>query len=758
VATNKDWLDLSELLKKEARYHESLEALYVYRAQGGEMADHYIESCLFAIEVLNESVNCDLENMAVNTSSAESGISFYEGDMVYAVQRVDMDARFGIKGGLDSRPTSQIIAVKDESQNKKVTVRVSEGGDESFGFVSYAANGKVMVYVKSNFEANAGSIEEAHDGMALYYALADERGDWLEDRPFPYNSTEYANGFPFVSHDGNTLFYASDMPGGHGGFDLYASYFQNGNWTLPENLGPEVNTPGNDITPFVADGKLYFACDWLPGLGGFDVYSIRNVENEWRGLAHMGACVNSPSDDFGFVLDPLRNSAYFSSTRKGGKGHDDLYKIRNAASLKPIDLVSTESMKVPVIKTDNETGTESGSNGLVVSPVIKTVLAQSPDRKDYVLNDKLSSDIHIEVKNIDDIDKVRRQIEEMYGYERKADDYDRVRLTSNDLPNLNFEIADLNGEEPSFQRKGIELSSIDGISSSGVEYVSAIDFDELVVPEVREFHSEYQSHDLFVDEGILIDNLLESKEVEHIYVEENKTIEDIYSLDEAVEEYVASVEVELEMKDDMEEESFNYLLFDDAFISNLELAPQEKVFFIQLAALSSYTSNLDRFAHFKRYGNVYKVVTGGMVKIRLGYFRSEQEAVAVLRDIKKRGIREAFIVGDILDLDRMELIASPLDDQTGTLKNIVNNDLVLPYYSTYKVRVASYQYPSQFQTSDIADLGHIEHWTKGAWKIIVLSGYNSRAKAENVLEQCRLRGYGDAFVVQENNGTLERVE
>ena len=129
-----------------------------------------------------------------------------------------------------------------------------------------------------------------------------------------------------------------------------------------------------------------------------------------------------------------------------------------------------------------------------------------------------------------------------------------------------------------------------------------------------------------------------------------------------------------------------------------------------------------------------------------------------MEDLKKRGVREAFVVGDILDAQRMELLASPLDIDEGEVVNLSNEDLVPSYISKYKVRVASYQWPSQFHTSQIADLGHIEHWTKGPWKIILLSGYSTKGQAMEVLAKCQQRGFSDAYMVKDHNGTLQKIE
>ncbi|MDX1685259.1 MAG: hypothetical protein R3275_08475 [Saprospiraceae bacterium] len=686
--TNKDLLSLADLLKSQARYDESLQILEGYKERGGELADHYIESCRFAKRVVTEESRCDLENLALNTSSAETGVSFHKGELVYATHFVDLQSRFSIKGEMDNRPKAVLLSTPDgENVDHTDPLKVQDREGDSFGFVSYAANGRLMVYVKSEFKADASAVEKAYDGMALFYAVSDESGAWKDDIAFPFNSTEYDNGFPFVSDDGKSLFYSSDMPGGSGGFDIYVSHFENGNWTLPENLGPEVNTPGNEITPYLSDGKLYFASDWLPGLGGYDVYSIHNVDNHWMGLAHMGACVNSPADDFGFVMDPARKSAYFTSSRKGGKGYDDIYRIRDHNNISEIELVSTRAMEVP----------EIGSRRITQDRQIEGELIYKTD------GDLKQSDLSgqkMTVRERDDEDIVRLEL----LMHHKLDEAP-VQVSSNDLPQLNFDVIDLARE--------------------GTVELAPLEIDN------REMSETYPVASGLTKKGI-----------------------DIERKEEAIsEKMIDDIGLPSEVTD-----LSQYLIFDDPVIRNMVLVPQEKVYFIQIAALRLYTSDLDRFDHFKRYGNVYKVNTGGMVKIRIGYFRTQREAVSVLEDLKRRGIREAFVVGDILDAERMELLASPLDAEEGEIVNLSNDDLVPSYISKYKVRVASYQWPSRFQTSQIADLGHIEHWTKGPWKIILLSGYSTKEQALEVLEICKKRGYEDAYIVKDKEGTLKRIE
>lgn len=730
-ANNVDLLNLAHLLKMEARYDEAIEIFRRYEANDGEMASHFIESCEFAQAVLDAEVRCDLENMELNTSGAESGISFYKGDMVYATHRADLSSRFGIKGGSDNRPKAVLLSAEDNGN----PLRIADRDGDNFGFVSYSGNGRMMVYVKSDFRAQASGVDDAHNGMALYYARTTEEGVWEEDKAFPFNSTEYDNGFPFVSEDGNTLFYASDMPGGYGGYDLYVSKFKNGSWSIPVSLGSEVNTPGNEITPFLTEGKLYFASDWLPGLGGYDVYSIKNVNNQWQELAHMGACVNSPSDDFGFVVDPGQKSAYFTSTRLGGKGNDDLYKIGDVNSISEIDLVSTESMGLPIIRR-----VEGNKN---IEPAENINYVSESDLKG-------GGEIHLVVNDAGDVDKVEASLMKMRQLMHHKLEVEKPRMRSNDLPDLNFEVEqedNLGGEAPSIPSAPRTPMVVDKVQITKDVQIKGVDRDEMIksLPQLTKLEIEVPEEELEIevedtDHAINNEEVLAFSDTEIIELDELPAA--------TVENDNASEAIDLS----------RYMILDDPFITNMILAPQEKVYFIQIAALKSYTSNLDRFEHFRRYGNVYKVKTGGMVKIRIGYFKTQEEAVSVLEDLKKRGIREAFVVGDILDADRMDLLASPLDIEEGEVVNLSNGDLVPSYISKYKVRVASYQWPSQFQTSQIADLGHIEHWTKGPWKIILLSGYSTKGQAKDVLESCIQRGFSDAYMVKDQNGTLQKVD
>jgi hypothetical protein len=141
---------------------------------------------------------------------------------------------------------------------------------------------------------------------------------------------------PCLSADGDTLYFASDMPGGLGGMDLWycVKLPTNGRWGSPINLGTSVNTPGDEVFPTIdATGTLYFSSNRHPGMGGLDIFATKNVNGRWTAPRNMRSPVNSSADDYSYVVDIFNANlfgrtdtvGYFSSNRLGGQGGDDIY-------------------------------------------------------------------------------------------------------------------------------------------------------------------------------------------------------------------------------------------------------------------------------------------------------------------------------------------------------------------------------------------------------------------------------------------------
>src|SRR5690554_2858748 len=141
-------------------------------------------------------------------------------------------------------------------------------------------------------------------------------------------NTPYYEGTPSLSSDNSALYFSSDRPGGYGGKDIWVSYFKDGFWQIPENLGPEVNSAGDELNPWIAADQetLYFNSDGHPGFGGQDIFFSKKTNGKWSKVQNLGKVTNSPYDDISFVLSPDGQRGYFASNRPGGLGGFDIYE------------------------------------------------------------------------------------------------------------------------------------------------------------------------------------------------------------------------------------------------------------------------------------------------------------------------------------------------------------------------------------------------------------------------------------------------
>ncbi len=148
---------------------------------------------------------------------------------------------------------------------------------------------------------------------------------------YAFNDKTYSIAHPWMSEDGKTLYFSSNMPGGFGGADLYVSYFRDQQWTRPENLGVEINTPGDEFTPFLWNAELlFFSSNGLGGFGGLDNYIVGKEAGKFGVPRNMGYLLNTSLDDFGLIVDPSGDLGLFASNRGG---NDDVFSfgIKKAA-------------------------------------------------------------------------------------------------------------------------------------------------------------------------------------------------------------------------------------------------------------------------------------------------------------------------------------------------------------------------------------------------------------------------------------------
>ena len=147
--------------------------------------------------------------------------------------------------------------------------------------------------------------------------------------PLPYDSIS-TFGHPCISPDGKFLYFASDMPGGQGGKDIWMmKKVKRDEWSTPINLGDQINTPGDELYPFIhPNGDLYFASNGHIGMGGMDIFKADfDDDGTLISVSNMKSPINSSTDDFGIIFEEKFERGYFTSNRPGGKGGDDIYQF-----------------------------------------------------------------------------------------------------------------------------------------------------------------------------------------------------------------------------------------------------------------------------------------------------------------------------------------------------------------------------------------------------------------------------------------------
>ncbi|MEO8589018.1 MAG: OmpA family protein [Flavobacteriales bacterium] len=243
----------------------------------------------------------------------------------------------------------------------------------------FSADGKVMYFTRSDyykFRLNKDGNAVSH--LKLFRAQRDANGAWSDIRQFAYNGDEYSTGHAALSADGNKLYFISDRPGGLGGTDIYRCTRLDSTWSAPINLGPTVNTAGNEMFPTLAGDTLYFASNGHRTLGGLDIFRSVPEGEGWSTPENLNYPINTPADDFSFVLLPDGENGYLSSNRNGTDRVYSFAMHEPTLALKGVFLDDEESLPMADVEVkflDITTGEEivlfTGPEGSYYHPLKK---------------------------------------------------------------------------------------------------------------------------------------------------------------------------------------------------------------------------------------------------------------------------------------------------------------------------------------------------------------------------------------------------
>jgi len=370
-------------------------------------------------------------NLDINSDKSDFGAAFYGDKVVYSSSKDTTDfknklyswnkqpflklytaERNAINGGLFNETT---FLPNADSKYHEATMTFSPDWKTVYYSTNIVRKRKLVNDWQgtNNFQITRGTIED---------------GKLVKPEKLFFNSKDYSVGHPALSPDGKWLFFASDMPGGYGEADLYVSQVaDDGTIGTPKNLGPTINTVGNEMFPSFTNGMLYFSSDGHFGWGGLDIYESKFYgDMKFSEPRNLGAPINSNKDDFSYIVDSSDSYGYFSSNRSMGKGDDDIYYFtKEKASCNQLisGKVINSKTKLPIadasVRVLNQVGDEISvvaTNALgiytLTAPcngklkVIATKANHSTDQKEVATNGTNgveTKDINFELSNYDDL-------------------------------------------------------------------------------------------------------------------------------------------------------------------------------------------------------------------------------------------------------------------------------------------------------------------------------------------------------------------
>jgi outer membrane protein OmpA-like peptidoglycan-associated protein len=332
VAIPEDIFNYSQALKSNGKYLLAEQWLKEYsdlRPEDGRV-NLQVSLLEYIKFLMRDSTNYEILNTSINTIGSDMGPAFYKDKLIFS--STSIGTKSGATYKWNELPYLKMYSAKigpygDLNSVEPFAPKLKTAYHD--GPVSLDSK-KDIIYLTRNNVAKGKSSKSREGVVNLKIFLGKlEEGEWKLTGSFRYNSDEYSVGHPSIDKEGKVLYFASDMPGGYGKSDIYFSVLSNGQWSKPFNLGPKINTEGNEFFPFISyDGVLYFASDGHGGLGGLDIYFSVPERGIFNSIENMGYPVNSPKDDFGLALDSTGVKGYFSSNRARGKGDDDLYFLK----------------------------------------------------------------------------------------------------------------------------------------------------------------------------------------------------------------------------------------------------------------------------------------------------------------------------------------------------------------------------------------------------------------------------------------------
>lgn len=702
--TGQTILEHAHVLKSLSRYDEAKQWYLLYARDHDEVVgNHYAQSCDFAKAQAQQDAGFTVQSINSNSPVADFGPSKPSpNQLVFSSARTSAG---NFDGQAKNKPFVAAIGLDGALQQAYELQNGYTAQAGNVGPISYAPDGRQVVFTRNNFVSGTRMIPEAGISMSLMIADVNQDGSWVNPRPLPFNGTDFSSGYGTFAPDGNAIYFCSDRPEGYGGYDIYRASRQGQSWeAVPENLGTVVNSVGDEITPFFDGASLFFSSDWHHGMGEYDVFRAEMANNRPTTLYHMGNGINSDRDDIGFIFDAVSSKGYVVSNRIGGSGQEDIYRVVRAAA-NPILLVQSaqDGGFLPGAAVDF-----TGCGGQIYA-------TDAGGR--YVLQPLtgLNCDVVISATGFQ---AVRIPVQSL---QPDAQNVVRVSLTpaSGGTTGGPLPITVPGGPTPPGTFRGIVTNGQTGaaIPQANVQVTQRTTGESAnVLTNIDGAYivalDPYNTYDLVVSAP--------GYETARFPITNNDGN-------------------------------------DPNILGNMTLIPgggappttgdftQVNGFAVQLASLSKQP-DLGKFGNVASLGRIYDVNSGSAYKVRIGVFATRAEAAAAAASAKGKGYTGAFVVADNGMSAFAQAGAAPPVTNPGGMDN-----------TNFRVQIGAYGKPENFDRSKASQLGPVETAMRGTLTLFRIGNISSLAQARQVQAQAVAMGYTGAFVLQRVNGEFVKV-
>ena len=344
VETNQDaetYFRYAQMLRANAKYEEANKQMtkFASLAPNDLRAKEFNKNPNYMPKLLSKMPSYTTQKLDINSDKSDFGAVMYDETLYFSSARNESRKSYG----WNEEPFLDVYkSIRADSGTFSEPAVVAELNTKFHdGPVTISADGSTMYFSSDSFKEGVYEKDKPNNsrlGKNNLYKATKTGDTWGSITRLPFNSNLYSTSNPSLSRDGKTLYFSSNMPGSVGGVDIWkVSVDANGDFGTPENLGPKVNTEGNESFPFISDDNktLFFASSGKQGLGGLDIYQI-DLSNATDAV-NLGKPVNSEKDDFAFTFNKAKNIGFLSSNRDG---NDDIFSATPICAVELLTVVS----------------------------------------------------------------------------------------------------------------------------------------------------------------------------------------------------------------------------------------------------------------------------------------------------------------------------------------------------------------------------------------------------------------------------------